>query len=78
MKFGCQLTQQGLQLNISPHEGTHPAWWKEIRVEIYGWTPKDSVVTIDSKRVALNINRGTNCANFSIPDDGKGAVIAIH
>ena len=78
MKFGCQLTQEGMQLNISQHEGTYLAWWKEIRVEVYGWTPKDGVVTIDSKRVALNINRGTNCADFSIPDDGKGAVIAIH
>ena len=78
MKFGCQLTQEGLKLNISQHEGTYPAWWKEIRVEVYGWTPKDSVATIDSKRVALSINRGTNCADFSIPDDGKGVVIAIH
>jgi alpha-glucosidase len=78
MKFGCQLMQEGLQLNISQHEGSYPAWWKEIRVEVYGWAPKDGVVTIDSKKAALNINRGTNCANFLIPDDGKGTEIEIH
>jgi alpha-glucosidase len=77
MNFSCQLTQQGLQLKISPHEGSYSAWWKEIRVEVYGLTPKDGVVTIDSKKVALNMNRGTNYANFLIPDDGKGTEIEI-
>ena len=78
MNFSCQLTQEGLQLKIGPHEGSYSAWWKEIRVEVYGLTPKDGVVTIDSKKVALNMNRGTNCANFLIPDDGKGTEIEIH
>ncbi len=78
MKFSCQLTQAGLQLKTSPHEGSYPAWWKEIRVEVYGWTPKDGVVTIDSTKASLKLDRGTSCAHFLIPDDGKGTEVEIH
>jgi len=40
MKLSCQKTVDGLRLTIGPHEGSYPAWWKEIHAEIYGFTPK--------------------------------------
>jgi alpha-glucosidase len=77
MKFTCRIDPDGLQLEIGPHEGAYPAWWKEIHAEVYGWTPKERVVTINSKKVPLDLNRNGVCAEFLIPDDGKGAEVKI-
>ena len=46
MHFACEITQDGLNLSIGSHQGTYPAWWKEIRTEVYGWTPKQNSVLI--------------------------------
>jgi alpha-glucosidase len=76
-KFSCQVDSEGLHLKIGPHEGSYPAWWKEIRVEIYGVTPKQSELLVNSKRIAQGIEVIRNGAEFVIPDDGKGAEIEL-
>jgi alpha-glucosidase len=77
MNFSCQVTQDGLELKISRHEGSYPAWWKEIHAEVHGWTPKEGVVTIDSRKINLNVDRAGKSADFLIPDDGKGADVEV-
>jgi alpha-glucosidase len=78
MKFSCQITQEGLKLSISAHEGSCPAWWKEILAEIYGWIPKDGIVKINSRKIAINLkDQGKGNINLLIPDDGTGAEIEI-
>ncbi len=77
MKFTCQLTQEGLKLTISPREGSYPAWWTEIQVEVYGWTPKEGAVNINSKKAAVKVNRGNDYVDFLIPDDGEGSEVEI-
>jgi alpha-glucosidase len=37
--FGCEVSRNSMRLSIGTREGTYPAWWKQIRVEIYGWSP---------------------------------------
>ncbi len=78
MKFSCQITQDGLRLNISAHEGSYPAWWKEIHAEFYGWTPKDGIVKINSKKVPMNLKRlGKSSTDLLMPDNGTGAEVEI-
>ncbi len=77
MHFSCQITQEGLKLAISAHEGTYPAWWKMIHAEIYGWTPKKGIVTIDSNKAAVNANRKGNSVDFLIPDNGKAKEVEV-
>jgi alpha-glucosidase len=37
VKFTCQVASDGLHLHIGEHEGTYPAWWKQIKADVYGW-----------------------------------------
>jgi len=77
MKFGCQKTPDGLRLTISPHEGSYPAWWKEIRAEIYGFTPKQGEVAVNGRKIPALIAMEPWRAVFTLVDDGKGADVEL-
>jgi len=77
MKFSCQVNSEGMQLMIGPHEGSYPAWWKEIRIEIYGVTPKRGELLVNAEKIAQGIEINPNGATFLIADDGKGAEIEV-
>ena len=77
MKFSCEKTPDGVGLTLSAHEGSYPAWWKEIRAEIYGWTPKEGKILVDGKQVAVHVDVAPQRVSFVIPDDGKGAHLEV-
>ena len=35
MTFSCSSQADGLHVTVSPHEGTYPAWWKAIHIEVF-------------------------------------------
>ena len=77
MKFGCQRTAEGMRLDISSHEGYFNAWWKEIHVEIYGFTPKQSELYANGKKISVAMDGNPQSTGFTVEDDGKGEVIEI-
>ena len=77
MKFSCQTTHDGMRLNIGPHEGSYPAWWKDIHVEIYGWTGKQGKIAVDRTQVAGHVDRDPHLIGFTIGDDGKGEEVVL-
>jgi alpha-glucosidase len=77
MKFRCEKTPEGLRLTISPHEGSYPAWWKEIHAEIYGWSPKQGRVFVQEKELPGHLDRAPQSIGFVIPDDGNGAQVNV-
>ncbi len=77
MRFSCQVNSDGMHLTIGPHEGSYPAWWKEIRVEIYGVTPKLGELLVNARQIARGLEVNPNRADFVIVDDGKGADIEV-
>ncbi|MGA9672897.1 MAG: TIM-barrel domain-containing protein, partial [Terracidiphilus sp.] len=72
MKFGCEKTAEGLRVTVSPHEGSYPAWWKEIHTEIYGWSPKQGKVFAHEKEVPVQLDRKPQDVGFLVTDDGMG------
>ena len=72
VRFECQITSDGMSLAIGPHEGSYPAWWKEMRVEIYGWTSAQPSVTMGMKRIEAASEPQGHQLLFNIEDDGKG------
>ncbi len=75
MNFGCRITPQGMELEIGSHQGSFRAWWKEIRVEIYGWTPKTGEVLVNGQKVAARRSQGKQEVVFLMADDGNGAKV---
>jgi phenylpropionate dioxygenase-like ring-hydroxylating dioxygenase large terminal subunit len=77
MKFSCNRTAEGMRLDISSHEGSYPAWWKQVHVEIFCLTPKQSQLYVNGKRISAEMHGNPQNTGFTLEDDGKGEVIEI-
>lgn len=73
MNFGCRITPQGMDIAIGAHQGSFRPWWKEIRIEIYGWTPSTGEVLVNGQKVAATKSQSKQEVAFRIADDGNGA-----
>jgi alpha-glucosidase len=75
--FACQVKGDSMQVTIGKREGSYPAWWKEIRVEIYGWTPSKNQVLVNGVAVATQIEHGDHDVAFAIADDGTASMVDV-
>jgi alpha-glucosidase len=77
MDFYCEVTAGGLRLHLGQHVGSFAAWWREIRVEIYGWSPRDGIARLDGTTISGVTDSGPNKLALTIPDNGKGALLDL-
>ena len=68
---------EGMRLNISSHEGSYPARWKNLNVEVYGLAPKQRELYVNAKRISAGVDGNPRSVNFVIQDDGGGAEIEV-
>jgi alpha-glucosidase len=73
MNFDCQVAADGFHLRISPHEGSYSAWWKSLRVEIYGWKPQQNSALLNGHAMPTGPNPIPYGLAINVPDDGRGA-----
>jgi alpha-glucosidase len=73
MEFRCEVTADGFRLILGRHEGSYAAWWAQIRIEVYGWQPRQHTVRLDGQKFEAEI-RSSSSTSFAltIPDNGKG------
>ncbi|HEV2711208.1 MAG TPA: TIM-barrel domain-containing protein [Edaphobacter sp.] len=73
MQFTCSTDADGLHLHVSAHEGSYPAWWKEIRAEIYGWSPLQKRVMLNGEEAAGTLLKSLpQGISVTFADEGKG------
>ncbi|HEX3985393.1 MAG TPA: TIM-barrel domain-containing protein [Acidobacteriaceae bacterium] len=77
MQFHCQIDPQGLHLNIGAHQGSWPAWWKDIRVEIYGFNAGHGEVEVNGSKAQTSVAHDKQRLVFTVADDGKGLNIDL-
>jgi alpha-glucosidase len=74
MSFHCAVSADGLRVQISPHEGAYVPWWKQVRIEVYGWQPVRRTVELEGAG-ALSLETGAHFVGTAIEDSGKGASV---
>ncbi len=77
MDFHCELIADGLRVVLGKHEGSYPAWWKQIHIEIYGWLPREHTIRLDGVNIDTGIDSPSGNLALSIPDGGRGAVLEL-
>jgi alpha-glucosidase len=77
MAFSCQARDGELHVHIGAHEGSYPAWWKQIHTEIYGWKSAAISARIDGPGPSLPIVRSPQSISFTVYDDGKGVNLEV-
>jgi alpha-glucosidase len=75
--FRCETTPDRLRLFLGEHKGSYPAWWKEIRVEIYGWSSQRNSARLDGTEINAPIEVSADRIALNVTDNGKGAVLEI-
>ncbi len=77
MKFDCQIGSDGFHLNIGPHEGSYPAWWKNVQIEIYGWSPEKKIILVNGNAARDTATSIPNGLAIAVPDDGRGLELKL-
>ena len=75
--FACEVKDGSLRVTIGPRAGTYPAWWKEVRFEIYGWTPSKDRIVLNGTVSGTQIDHSEHGSSFTVTDDGKLSRIEV-
>ncbi len=77
MDFRCEVSADGLRLHLGAHEGSYPAWWKQIRIEIFGWSPRKRTARLNGRATDAAMDSSPNKVALTIADDGRGEVLEL-
>jgi alpha-glucosidase len=81
MHFSCKVTPNGLELSIGAHQGRYAPWWKQIRIEVLGWTPGQNKVQVRNqspdRNTALAMENLSQGVLVNVADDGKGIELEL-
>ncbi len=72
MNFTCSESAGTLHLHIGAHEGTYPAWWKQIHLEIFGSNSKSAKIPANENRQTITLTRAAHSVGLTLDDNGKG------
>ncbi len=78
VKFSCEAKEDSFTVRISPREGTYPAWWKMLRIEVYGWKPSASSVLVNGKQLQAASSSVPNGFAIAAPDNANGEELIMH
>ena len=78
--FSCEVTGHSVRLHIGSRQGSYPAWWKDLSVEIYGTETAPQRIQVNGKpgtshRPSFDASR--HCVDITVPDDGQAQDITI-
>lgn len=76
-RFACRTTSEGLEVTMAPQEGSYPAWWKTIRVEVYGWKPAAKTAALDGRSMQNAVHPITNGIAVTVPENPKGFALEL-
>ena len=77
--FSCDVAADGaLTISIAPQRGLFKPWWKEYRVEVFGWSPVTHTVSTESTDgVKLPMQRAGAAWAVSFPAKASGQAVQL-
>jgi alpha-glucosidase len=77
MDFSCQGSenQREINIHIGKHDGSYPAWWKEIAVQVNGLSARPSSVTVNGKTATFTYT--DTSATIMAKDSGDGIDVVV-
>jgi alpha-glucosidase len=77
MDFQCEVIADGFRLRVGEHKGSYPAWWQQIRIEIYGWSSLKHTASLDGRSIDAAMGSSSGKLVLTIPDNGRGMVLVL-
>jgi alpha-glucosidase len=77
LHFSCEMKPDGtLAVHLSAREGSFAPWWKQVRIEAYGWTSRSKQASAGSTRYA--ISHSGNAWTTTIPESSAGMDLTLN
>jgi alpha-glucosidase len=73
-RFSCSVSGDAVTVRAAAREGSYPAWWKALRIEVYGG-PGTEAAGGDGTLAVYDAQRQAMTA--TIPDSGRGAELTL-
>jgi alpha-glucosidase len=79
MQFACEKTASGVRVHVSEHTGTYQPWWKQLRVEVYGWSSPKANALVGGKELANApaVDGDRESVSVELPDTGHGVDLEL-
>ncbi|MCL2661198.1 MAG: DUF5110 domain-containing protein, partial [Acidobacteriaceae bacterium] len=77
MDSTCGIENGDLHIHIGAHQGAFHPWWKQLRVEVYGWMSPAATATVNGKPVPLDRPEAPMESNLTLDDPGTGLEITL-
>jgi alpha-glucosidase len=74
MNFTCNVTPDALTLSIT-EQGSYKPWWKDIRLEVYGWQPHTNSATLNNSQ--LTLEHAGEATILTLPETGHNLTVSI-
>jgi alpha-glucosidase len=77
MTFSCEVVENNgsLAIHIGKHEGSYPAWWRQIAVEVDGLSKRPLAVTVDGRTTSFDTV--SHSISILLTDNGNGMDVVI-
>ncbi len=76
LHFSCEIKPDGtLTVHLSAREGSFAPWWKQVRIEAYGWTSRSKQASAASTRYA--IGHSGNAWTTTIPESSTATDLTL-
>lgn len=78
MSFTCEVSNGQLTIKVSSHNGSFPAWWKAIELDVYGVDgPPTAFLQAGIKTLPVSFDDEKHMARVEIEDEGKGSEVHL-
>jgi alpha-glucosidase len=75
--FSCEVNADGsLAIHLGAREGSFAPWWKQVRIEAFGWTPRLKQATSGSGSKSLE--QSGNAWALTIPESSDGTDLTFN
>ena len=76
LHFTCQVNREGtLAVHIDAQQGSFVPWWKEVRIEAFGWTPKRRLAI--AEQGSVTIEQSGSAWALTIPFHASGTDVIL-
>ena len=78
MEFRCEAKGDAVTVHLGAHQGSYAAWWKQVRLEVYGAAgPPRHVMVSGGAEVNREFDREHHAVWVVVADDGKGTDVEM-
>lgn len=75
MDSTCSLEGGQLHIHVGAHQGTFHPWWKQLRIEVYGWQSPSMSATVNGNSAPVAQISGETA--LTVDDTGTGLDITL-